>query len=371
MLNWRDPDNPMAGGAERVTLAYLAGLARRGHEVHWIAHGFRGGAARSRIQGVHILRAGRAPASILRAVRWTRRQAPFDLIIDQHHGLPWFAPWWGRARVVAYIHEVLGPIWNSFYPWPLSALGRAAESGLLRAYARIPFWTASGFTEKELRRRGVREVVRIPYGVDTPARSPLPRKRLSDPLRLVVVSRLAPNKRIDHAIRVLPLLRRTGVEARLAIVGDGQCRRSLEALSARLAGPEQVEFAGRVSEERKLELLDGADLLLHTSVREGWGLNVIEAGLRGAPAVVYPVPGLVESTADGLTGWVAEEETPEAMARAIARAIRDPEGYLACRREAQARARQHAWERILPSACQWLEDQARAPRDGRKGQPPR
>ena len=29
MLNWRDPGNPLAGGAERVTLGYLAALVRR------------------------------------------------------------------------------------------------------------------------------------------------------------------------------------------------------------------------------------------------------------------------------------------------------------------------------------------------------
>ena len=39
MLNWRDPKNPLAGGAERVTLAYLKALAERGHEVYWFANG--------------------------------------------------------------------------------------------------------------------------------------------------------------------------------------------------------------------------------------------------------------------------------------------------------------------------------------------
>ena len=32
MLNWRDPRNPLAGGAERVTHAYLCGLVERGSE---------------------------------------------------------------------------------------------------------------------------------------------------------------------------------------------------------------------------------------------------------------------------------------------------------------------------------------------------
>jgi hypothetical protein len=42
MLNWRDPRNPLAGGAERVSLAYLRELLRRGHEVFWFANDFAG-----------------------------------------------------------------------------------------------------------------------------------------------------------------------------------------------------------------------------------------------------------------------------------------------------------------------------------------
>src|SRR4051794_8538987 len=40
MLNWRDPKNPISGGAERVTLAHLAALAERGHQVYWYTHDF-------------------------------------------------------------------------------------------------------------------------------------------------------------------------------------------------------------------------------------------------------------------------------------------------------------------------------------------
>ena len=35
MLNWRDPENPKAGGAERVSYAFLKGLLNRGHEIYW------------------------------------------------------------------------------------------------------------------------------------------------------------------------------------------------------------------------------------------------------------------------------------------------------------------------------------------------
>ena len=365
MLNWRDPENPQAGGAERVSLAYLAALAERGHDVHWVAHAFRGAAPQTLIRGVRIVRKGNALTSMFGAMRWVRRQPPFDLVIDQHHGLPWFAPWWTRSRVVAYIHEVLGPIWESFYPWPLSALGKRMESGAIRAYRKVPFWTASSFTASKLAEMGIESTRRIPYGVDTPARTPLPAKRLSPPLRLIAISRLAPNKRLDHAVRVLPLLQDRGIAADLTIVGDGACRRSLEELAARTGGIGRIEFAGRVPEERKLELLDSSDLLIHTSVREGWGLNVIEANLRGVPAVVYPVPGLIESTVRNRTGWVAPEETPEALAGEIEDALRDPDRFSLYRQAAWKKAREFRWERILPDACDWLEEQAGTPQSPR------
>ena len=41
MLNWRDTENPLAGGAERVTLRHMAELVRRGHEVVWFAKPLR------------------------------------------------------------------------------------------------------------------------------------------------------------------------------------------------------------------------------------------------------------------------------------------------------------------------------------------
>jgi len=44
MLNWRDPKNPISGGAERVTLAHLLALVERGHEVYWFTYDFPGGA---------------------------------------------------------------------------------------------------------------------------------------------------------------------------------------------------------------------------------------------------------------------------------------------------------------------------------------
>ncbi|HEY1717481.1 MAG TPA: glycosyltransferase family 4 protein [Verrucomicrobiae bacterium] len=360
MLNWRDPKNPLAGGAERVTLAYLIALAGRGHEVFWFANDFPGAAREETIEGIKIVRGGGKGSSVLEARKWCHSQKKFDLVIDQHHGIAWFAPWWCKTNCVAYIHEILGPIWNSFYPWPLSTIGKWQERWTHWLYRRTPFFTASADTKKILRAHGVRSVKIIPYGVHTRALPSLPDKPLDLPLKLAAVSRLAPNKRIDHAIRVVKCLAEKNVPAQLIVVGAGETEKQLRQLAADLQIGDRVIFAGLLSEAEKDGQLRRAHFLLHTSVREGWGLNVIEANAMGTPAAVYPVAGLIESTLHDETGIVAEKETPESLATALISVLRTPEKYNAWRLKAWERAKTFHWDKVLPDACDWLEAQAKA-----------
>src|SRR5882724_6653048 len=199
MLNWRDPHNPKSGGAERVSAAYLAALVRRGHEVSWFANDFEGAAREEVIDGITVVRGGGKGSSVLKAIQWYRSQPRFDLVIDQHHGIPWFAPWWSKTNCVAYIHEVLGPIWDAFYSWPLSSIGRLQERWTHWLYRNIPFWTPSESTKKALHANSVRNVTVFHNGTDATPLPTLESKALDQPVRLIVVCRLAPNKRVDHA----------------------------------------------------------------------------------------------------------------------------------------------------------------------------
>jgi len=365
MLNWRDPKNPLAGGAERVTHAYLVALAKRGHEVFWFANAFPNCAPEEVLDNVHIVRGGGMGTSVIKAIRWYRTQPRFDLVVDQHHGIPWYAPWWCGTRCVAYIHEVLGPIWSSFYPWPLSTLGRWQERWTHWCYRKIPFWTGCAATRDDLVAHSVRSIQIIPYGIHTAALATLPEKPLSQPLRLAVVSRLAPNKRIDHAVRTVSCLKQRGITAQLTIVGTGETAGNLRRLVAELQLSDRVQLTGPLSEADKDARLRDAHVLVHTSMREGWGLNVTEANAMGTPGVVYPVAGLVESTLHDQTGIIAREETPESLAEALAGLLAAPEKYATYRVNAWERAKALHWDNVLPIACNWLEEQAR-PRAGEK-----
>jgi glycosyltransferase involved in cell wall biosynthesis len=361
MLNWRDPENPLSGGAERVSLGYLGALAKRGHEVFWFANDFPGGAPETTIEGIKVIRGGGKGSSILKARAWYRTQPKFDLVIDQIHGIPWYAPWWCRTNCVAYLHEVLGPIWDAFYRWPLSAIGKTQERWTYRLYRNVPFWTACESTRDCLRADGVKEVNIVRYGVHTVALPELPEKPLTTPLRLAVVSRLAPNKRIDHCIETLRSLLNQNTAATLTVVGTGEIEDRLETLAATLpAGA--VRFTGPLPEKEKDTLLRDAHFLLHTSQREGWGLNVIEANAMGTPAAVYPVAGLRESTLDNRTGLVSRDETPDALALRLKEILGNDNLYQTLRQKAWERSMRFHWSVILPKACDWLEARARGER---------
>ena len=47
-------------------------------------------------------------------------------------------------------------------------------------------------------------------------------------------------------------------------------------------------------------------VLMVPGVREGWGLNIIEANALGLPAVAYDVPGLRDSVKNNETGLLAK-----------------------------------------------------------------
>lgn len=359
MLNWRDTKNPLRGGAERVTQAHLAALVERGHEVYWYTYDFPGGAREETIDGIHFVRGGGKASAVFKAIAWYRRQEKFDLVIDQHHGVPWFAPWWCKTNCVAYIHEVLGPIWNAFYPWPISTIGRWQERWIQRLYRNVPFWTPSESTKKHLAAHGVRDVTVIRNGIDMVPLASLEEKPLQAPLRLICVSRMAPNKRVEHAIRAIKVLSDRNIPAQLQLVGDGECRAGLEQLTRSLGLENRVRFSGWLPGKEKNAQLQQAHFLIHASQREGWGLNVIEANAVGTPAVVYPVGGLVDSTIPGETGLITNAETPESLADALAEIVKNPADYPRLRTNAWERSKTFSWPAILPETTAWLESHAR------------
>jgi len=94
--------------------------------------------------------------------------------------------------------------------------------------------------------------------------------------------------------------------------GDG-----LAAVRARIAAlglAESVELPGRVSFERKLELLQTATAYLQPSRCEGFGLAILEAAACGCPVVTNPEPCIREINGDAVLYGDSEQELAAQLA---------------------------------------------------------
>jgi glycosyltransferase involved in cell wall biosynthesis len=360
ILNWRDITNPRAGGAERVTHEIARHWVDWGHQVTLFCASYHGALPEETIDGVRVIRRGHQHTVHWEAYRYYRAhfRGQCDAIIDEVNTIPFFAPLYAHEPVVMYSNQLAREVWRYEAPFPLSAAGYVAEPLYLQAYRRTPIITISTSTQDSLRRIGLRGPCHvIPMAVDTRPPKALPSLDSKEPvLTLAFTGRVVPSKRVDHIIRALALIHRSGCAgtdgARLWIIGscDEAYRRMLNRLIVAHALDKYVTFWGHVDDETKSQLLAQAHTFVMTSVREGWGLVVTEANLLGTPAVVYDVPGLRDSTRDGETGLVCRPNTPATLARAIVSLHADPVLYSRLREQAWIVARDLNWQRTARAA---------------------
>ena len=120
-------------------------------------------------------------------------------------------------------------------------------------------------------------------------------KVLHDPARLLFVGRLSKVKRIDGIIRAVAAMDRE----ELTIVGDGEERENLLALTSELNIENRVHFVGAVKPAAVSELMEQNDILVMNSTVEGKPMTIIEALSHGLPVIATPVGGIPEMVTDG------------------------------------------------------------------------
>ena len=264
-------------------------------------------------------------------------ELPRDLATRARAGLlrdlsPLAAPL--RARAVALVHAHFAP--DAVFALPLArALGAPlivtlhgfdvtrGDASLL-ASARPPliwsviarrelardaaaFVAVSRFIAEQASGRGFpAERLRVlPVGVDTVVLTP---GAEPEPGLIVHVGRLTQKKGAAVLIDALARLRAQGVEARLAIVGEGPLRSFLAAQVQRLGLDERVTFHGALPHAQTLEMIRRAWLLAAPSLpardgdREGLPTVVVEAMALGVPVVASSEAGIPEAVQHGVSG---------------------------------------------------------------------
>lgn len=165
----------------------------------------------------------------------------------------------------------------------------------------------------------------VPYGIDDEwFRIAAPRVEAKAPFRIAFSGRLVPWKGqrvLLDALALLDAAGETAWEAWFIGGGDDSYRHQLEGLASRHGVHDRVRFFGHVANPR--ELVGRADVLVHASEREPFGLVVAEAMGLGVPVVASDTAGPREIVRPGETGWLVAVGDVRALASRLIALMHD------------------------------------------------
>lgn len=343
-FNWRCWLNPAMGGAEVFTREVAKRWVENGHEVTLFTSMFPSCKKEEIAEGVKIIRAGGRFSVYRQAKKFYNkrfRKEGFDVIIDEINTVPFFAPKFvdNGERVVALIHQLAREYWFYETPFPVSYVGyHFLEDKWLRGYVDVRTVTVSESTRMDLVGLGFRFVSVVPEGLNFEPLGVLPDKE-STPV-VVFAGRLKRAKRPDHAVRAFECVREKLPKAELWIVGDGPLKGELKRISK--GG---VRFFGNLSNIKRRELIKRSWVLVNPSVREGWGLNVVEANALGVPCVAYSVHGLRDSVQHGQTGLLVPSGNVQSMAEGLLKVLYDEQLRVRLSGNALKYSRNFCWDK--------------------------
>lgn len=149
-----------------------------------------------------------------------------------------------------------------------------------------------------------------------------------DCIELVTVARLAEEKGIKYAIRAIAELE-TAVDKELKyhLIGDGERRKPLEALTEQLGLTDVIVFHGYKNRQVVFQHLARSHLFVLPSVEEAFGMALLEAQAVGLPVVATNVGGIPEAVNRGNSGVLVDARNPTALAKALENLIETPEKW--------------------------------------------
>jgi len=330
-----DAVHPFNSGGKETRLREISSrLASRGHDVHvYTMRWWTDGSPTICLDGVtihalcpmqplyHNDRRSMREALLFGMATLRMIAEPFD-VMDVDH-MPFFPLF--SARLVCSLrrrpllgtwHEVWGrDYWRAY-------LGRAGALGALseRLAFSMPDRIVSNSphtTARLLDQKVNRPITTLTLGVDADHIAAVPPAGVTSDT--IFAGRLLPNKNVALLLEAVRLLVHDRPELRCLIVGEGPARVDLEALASRLGIAASVTFLDFLpAHDDVLALMKQSKVFVLPSVREGFGIVVLEANACGLPVVTvdHPENASRDLVEDGRNGFVVAVD-----AAAIAAAI--------------------------------------------------
>ncbi len=326
IFSWRGPGHPYAGGAELVSHEHAKSWIKKGHSVTLFTSYFKGAKQEEHLDDVKIIRSGHAILMVqIRAFFWYLliNKERFDVVVDEFHGLPFFTPIFVRSKKIAWIHEIAGNVWKyNWLPFPInlivSLFGPTCELLIFKLfYKNTPFLTFANSIKNDLIEVGIagKNIKVINHGVNI-LKS---KKNKNKTFTVIFLGVLARDKGIEDALLAVKLLKDKVKDLKFWIIGKGEPSYTtyLKSKVSSLGIKNITYFWGFVDNRKKFDLLKKSSVLIHPSLREGWGLVVIEAAAMGTPTVGYNISGLKDSILNNKTGLLCRENNPKDLFKNI------------------------------------------------------
>jgi len=244
------------------------------------------------------------------------------LVASYHTHLPQYLQHYGLGVLEGFLWELLKASHNQ------------ARLNLCTSTAMMQELTAHGIERVELWQRGVDTELFHPQLASRQMRHQLSQGYPESPL-LLYVGRLSAEKEIE---RIKPVLEAIPA-ARLALVGDGPHRSSLEKYFAGTS----THFVGYLTGQELSSAFASADAFIFPSRTETLGLVLLEAMAAGCPVVAARCGGIPDIVASEVNGYLFDAEDELGAIAATRRLLEQQQERETIRQNARLEAERWGW----------------------------
>ncbi|MCY7321359.1 MAG: glycosyltransferase [Phormidesmis sp. CAN_BIN36] len=244
------------------------------------------------------------------------------IVASYHTHLPEYLQHYGLGALEGLLWELLKAGHNQ------------AELNLCTSTVMVQTLTEHGIERVDLWQRGVDTETFQPDLASLEMRDRLSQGHPEDPL-LLYVGRLGAEKEID---RIKPILEAIP-NARLALVGDGPNRQTLEKYFA----DTRTHFVGYLGGQELAAAFASADAFIFPSRTETLGLVLLEAMAAGCPVVAARSGGIPDIVEDGVNGYLFDPTDDWGAIVATQRLLSSQEERETLRRNARQEAERWSW----------------------------
>ena len=355
LINWRDINNPEAGGAEIYYHEIFKRIAVKGVSVTVLSHHFGNAPREEMIDGITVLRKGGKFLFNYQIIPWLmKNHRNYDLVIEDLNKIPFFTPLYVKhPRLHLAMHFFDTEIFREAL-FPLALYVYLMEKLAAKVYHKERFIAISESTAADIEKFPIprSRIEIVEPGIDTVYYTPVLQKK--NPPTIAYIGRLMKYKNVQFLIRALPRLREQVPDLTLEVGGSGDYLPELQRIAKECGVSDAVLFAGQISNDEKRELLSRATLFTNPSAKEGWGINNIEANLCGTISLSSNVAGLRDSVRDGVTGLLYRPDDLDDFCEKAIRLLTDHDLRRTMEKTAREKALLYDWDTMADRMMTFL-----------------